>query len=128
MGVQEIAMHYTMDLPEHGKYVRVLVTGDITREFAGRYSIAAKELAEQHGRKRFLFDLRQARNVESTVQNYQYAYADMPRFELDRLSRAAIIRDPEDHSHDFVELVSRNAGYNVRFFTSEEAAIAWLEE
>jgi hypothetical protein len=121
-------MRYELDIPDLGTYVRVIITGNITREFAGRYSVAAKELAEEHGLKRFLFDLRHARNVESTIQNYQYAYADMPKFELDRLSRAAIIRDPEDHSHDFVELVSRNAGYNVRFFTSEEEAIAWLED
>ncbi|MCZ7557209.1 MAG: STAS/SEC14 domain-containing protein [Bacteroidia bacterium] len=121
-------MHYHMDIPDHGTYVRVIVTGNITREFAGRYSVASKALADQHGLKRFLFDLRGARNVESTIQNYQYAYTDMPRFELDRLSRAAIIRDVDDHSHDFIELVARNAGYNVRIFVSEDTAIAWLQE
>src|SRR5512145_2634310 len=121
-------MEYTMDIPEHRTYVRVVVTGKITREFAGRYSIASKDLADKNGLKRFLFDLRDARNVESTIQNYQYAYSDMPKFDLDRQARAAILRDPDDHSHDFIELVSRNAGYNVRFFTDETEAVAWLSE
>jgi hypothetical protein len=47
---------------------------------------------------------------------------------LERDNRAAILVDPTDRSHDFVEVVSRNAGYNVRVFIEEERAIAWLEE
>lgn len=48
--------------------------------------------------------------------------------ELHRDVRAAILVDATDRKHDFVETVSRNAGYNVRVFDDEEAAIAWLDE
>lgn len=120
-------MNYTMEISENRKYIRTVVTGKITREFAGRYSVAASEFGKANGIDRFLFDVRDARNVESTMQNYQYAYTDLPRLELERKVRVAIFRDPEDHSHDFIELVAANAGYNVRFFDDEESALAWLD-
>ena len=52
----------------------------------------------------------------------------MKRLDLQRDVRSAILVDSGDHSHDFVETVTQNAGYVVRVFDDEAAAIAWLEE
>jgi hypothetical protein len=51
----------------------------------------------------------------------------MGELNLDRAARVAILVRPDDISHNFVETVSRNAGYNVRVFRERKAAIDWLE-
>jgi hypothetical protein len=38
----------------------------------------------------------------------------------------AILVEPADRTHDFVETVMQNAGRNVRVFHDKDAAIAWL--
>jgi hypothetical protein len=40
----------------------------------------------------------------------------------------ALLVDPEDHSHDFVETVGRNAGLNVTLFRDRDAAKQYLSE
>ena len=45
-----------------------------------------------------------------------------------RSAHVAILVSPDDRSHDFIETVNRNAGYNVRVFRDADAAISWLEE
>jgi hypothetical protein len=42
--------------------------------------------------------------------------------------RPAILVDPHDNSHDFVDTFTQNAGYGVRVFDDEAAAIVWIEE
>jgi hypothetical protein len=46
----------------------------------------------------------------------------MRRPEIDPSSRVAILVGTVDHSHDFVETVSKNAGQDVAPFTDPEAA------
>lgn len=38
----------------------------------------------------------------------------------------ALLVSPDDHSHDFIETVARNAGLNVTIFTDLQAAKAYL--
>ncbi len=78
--------------------------------------------------KRLLTDVRGAPNISSVYQNYEYAYKDMIDLKLQRDVRSAILVDDADTTHDFLETVVRNAGYNLQVFRSESAAIAWLNE
>jgi hypothetical protein len=39
-----------------------------------------------------------------------------------------MLTSPNDKSHDFIETVLRNAGYDVKLFVNESEAITWLEE
>jgi hypothetical protein len=77
---------------------------------------------------RYLYDLRNAPNIESVTSNYEFAYKEMPKSPLDANATVALLADPEDRSHDFVETVMRNAGFNVRLFSEKEEAVAWLEK
>jgi len=52
----------------------------------------------------------------------------LPKQDLSTSARVALLVAPEDHSHDFVELVVRNAGYNVRLFRNEGQAKSWIEK
>jgi len=48
--------------------------------------------------------------------------------DLQKNARSAILTSRDDRSHDMVETFMRNAGYNVRIFTDESAAVAWLDD
>jgi len=120
-------MPYTIKLSEDGKYILVTTQGDMTRELAMEHNREAHALGRELGIKRYLVDLRASRNVESPTDGYQFAYHDMPEDpEIDRSARVALLVSPEDHSHDFIETVSRNSGLSVTIFRNYEEALAYL--
>jgi hypothetical protein len=121
-------MSYEISLSGNGTYVHVRVTEPMTRDLARRIALEANAHSSVHAVKRFLYDMRGAPNVETVFSNYQYANEDMASLQLERSARCAILVRPDDHSHDFVETAIRNAGYQVRLFTVEAEAIAWLAE
>lgn len=121
-------MGFQLEIDKSRKFVRVIVEGDVTTEFAREFTIAGTELGKKEGIERYLVDGRKSRNVLSTTDNYYYAYREMSTMPLNRTARTAILADKNDSSHDFVETVSQNAGYNVRVFKDEQRAIAWLSE
>ena len=85
-------------------------------------------LGTRHNINRYLFNLRGAPNIENILPNYQFAYQDMDNFGFPKNARSVLLTNPDDKSHDFMETVFRNAGFNVRLFSNESSAIAWLEE
>ncbi len=108
-------------------YIRIHVMDVVTVELARLFSQEARQWGIDHNLSRFLFDMRTVPNGETTLTNYLFAYEDMAQLKLSRVARSAILVSPDDQSHQFVETVTRNAGYNVRMFTDEAAAVAWLE-
>lgn len=121
-------MKYSVSLSDDKKYILITVNVDITVELAKKFSVEARDLGIKHNIDRFLFDMTDSPNVESTMRNYSYAYEDMPEMELNRNAKSAVLVDPADQSHSFVETVSKNAGYNVRIFIDKKSAIDWLYE
>ena len=119
-------MPYTIALSADGKYIICRVSGEVTVEIAREFRDAFVRMSHTHKVRRFLTDARGAPNRSSVFENYSYAYADLKEIEFPRDSRSAILVNPTDHSHDFVETVARNAGYNVRIFHDEANAVAWL--
>lgn len=121
-------MKYKISLSEDGTYViiRVLeaITGEMEREFARE---AIKD-AEQRDIRAFLVDARGTPNVASSLQQYLLGYEDMIQFGLDRSSRIAVLVDAGDSSHDFIETVFLNAGYQCRLFLDKDSALKWLKE
>lgn len=120
-------MAYTISIPARKTYIRIQVTDVITVELARHFSQEARQWGIDHNLSRFLFDMRTVPNVETTLTNYLVAYEDMAQLKLSRVARSAILVSPDDQSHYIVETVTRNAGYNVRLFSDETAAVAWLE-
>lgn len=122
-------MAYTITPSADGKYILLKVTGNINRKLALKYNQKAHTLGRELGINRYLVDVTEARNVETITDNYDFAYRDMQNTPtIDKLARVAVLVSPGDHSHDFVELVSQNAGLSVKFFRDREKAVGHLLE
>jgi hypothetical protein len=99
------------------RYIILRVVGDYTRERAMANTIEAHAMGRALGIRRYLVDMTESRNAESVLANYEFARKeiwDAP--EIDKTALVAILVSPDDHSHDFVETVARNAGLRVTIF------------
>ena len=121
-------MKYDIRLADSGKFVVCKVFEAITTQFALEFGKATVEFCHQHGLNRQLYDVRQARNIDTVYHNYDFAHNEMAELGLIPANRAAILVDYTDRTHDFVQIASRNAGYNVKVFVDESQAVAWLEQ
>lgn len=119
-------MQYQTSLSADQRYVYTKITGLVNVASMLECVLAAHQLARQAGVNRHLMDLTDARNYLSTLQNYHFAYNDMNRLDIDRLARIAMLVNPNDHSHDFLETLLRNNGRDVTLFTSREEAERYL--
>jgi hypothetical protein len=110
-----------------GKYIIQKIVGEIDARVAYELNHELVEMGRRHNINRYLTDLTECRNVDSVVDNYNYAYLDLPSDPvIDPSARIALLVSPEDHSHDFVELTCRNAGFNVILFRDRDEAIQHL--
>jgi len=117
---------YTLHVVDAEKrYVHCKVLVDITIPIAMDFTIAIDELATKHDIKRMFFDLRGVRNIAGVGENYKYAHKELRDFKR-RYNIVAMLTDPDDHSHDFVETVTKNAGHTVKSFHTEQEALRWL--
>ena len=74
-----------------------------------------------------LMDVTEARNVDSVSKTYKFAYEDIKDFPgINMNVRVAVLVSPEDHSHDFVETVARNAGQDITIFRDYNLAVEHL--
>jgi hypothetical protein len=123
-------MSYRIQVGEGGKYLCVLIEGEVTYELALKHSAEVRKISLTKGIRRFLFDIRKARNTSFLAYDNAFAYKDALEMQLERNVRAAILVDPGDRSteHDFVETTMQNAGYDVKLFSDEAAAVNWLSE
>jgi len=121
-------MKYRISISESGRYIICKVFGPMTADIARQFAEGMDSLSRIKKIKRFLIDARKAPNVSGVLRNYTFVHRDMKDLDLQRDVRSAILTDPGNGSHDFVETVNKNAGYDVRVFNDEEAAIAWVDE
>jgi hypothetical protein len=119
-------MPYSVTIPSGASYVLVTVDEPYRRELAIEVTIRSRDVAAEHGLHRFLYDVRKAPNPESIVTNYEFMNRQIEPMGLDRSAWVAILAAVDDHSHDFVETAGVNAGYRIRIFRDEEAALRWL--
>ena len=122
-------MSYSITPSEDGKYIILKHWGEINSELAMKRNLEAHALGAKLGISRHLVDVTEARNVDSATKTYKFAYEDMKDPSgIDKKARIAVLVSPEDHSHDFVETVTRNAGQDVTLFRDRELAIRHLLE
>lgn len=120
-------MAYTISPSEDQKYIVLKHWGELNGELALERVIEAHVLGAKLGIARYLIDLTEARNVDTVTDSYWYAYKDLKTLpEINKNACVAMLVNPEDHSHDFVETVLRNAGHNVILFRERELAIKHL--
>jgi hypothetical protein len=120
-------MSYRITPSQDNSHILIEVRGVIGKTNAMQQNIEAHRLGRSLGIKRYLVDLTQARNRDSVLANYEFAYHDMRQCEeIDLFAKVVLLVSPEDHSHDFIETVSKNAGFNVTLFTDSAAARRFL--
>lgn len=116
-------MEYSVVPSADGAFVVLTIKGEITRRNVMDLNLQAHALGRQLHVSRYLVDVTEATNVDSAMEIYKLAYSDMQYAEgIDRYARVATLVRPEDHSHDFMETVARNAGHDVRLFTDRDEA------
>ena len=120
-------MPYSIKPSDDGRYIVVTTQGNLTNEIALRQNIESHALGKKLSISRYLVDVTQARNIDSVPTNYKFAYEDMVAApEIDKNARIALVADPQDHSHDFIETAFRNAGFHIRLFRNRDEAIRHL--
>ncbi|MCF7804651.1 MAG: hypothetical protein K9N46_10110 [Candidatus Marinimicrobia bacterium] len=120
-------MSYTIYVSENGQYIILTVQGTMTRELGMEQNMKAHALGRKEGIHRYLVDVREARNEDPVLKSYKFAHKDMlDNPTIDESAVVALLTHPDDDSHDFIETVSRNAGFNVTKFTSEKEAVDYL--
>jgi len=120
-------MKYTITPSTDGKYIILKVKGEINRETVLQPNLEAHALAKKLGIKRHLVDVTEAKNTDSILHSYEFAYDDMINTKgIDKNAIVAILVSPTDISHDFIETVLRNAGLHVKLFRDLNAAKLFL--
>lgn len=120
-------MDYRIDCDKTSGFVRISVYHTITADLERSFAKEAIEVARRNDLLNYYADVREVSNIASTLDQYYLAYEDMARFGLDRKSKIAVVHTPDDHSHDFIEIVFLNAGYRCGLFTDEEQAYDWFK-
>lgn len=119
-------MDYKISLDENLGCIFIKVFNAMTSEIGAQCGPEIVRLSEEKHIKRFLFDVREAPNTQTDVQNYNFATEKISDFDFPHDSRSAFLVNPGDTSHDFITTIFLNAGYRVKSFTDEESAMSWL--
>jgi hypothetical protein len=121
-------MKYTVSVSNDRRYIIVFIDGPMTTELALKAGKKANQLAVENKLNSMLYDLRKSRNVQDGFKNYEFGYKDVGSVGFDKTMKIALLTDLDDQSHDFVETVMINNGYNVRIFKNNKDAIDWITE
>lgn len=120
-------MEYSIKPAEDGDYIILKIVGEFVGKEIMQCIIETHALGMEKDIHRYLVDATQARNVDSVLGTYDFAYVDMRQTAgIDPLARVAGLVSPGDHSHDFVATVSANAGMHLELFTDHEQALKYL--
>ena len=122
-------MGYSLKPSEDRDYIVLTVVGEINGQSMMKYIIEAHDLGKEMGINRYFVDVTEARNIDSILGNYNFAYSDMKKSKgVDTLARVAALVSPGDHSHDFIETVLTNAGLSLKLFTNPVTAREYLRK
>ena len=121
-------MDYQVSVAGSGRYILIKVLVPMTSAIGARCGAEAFRLGVEKNLTGYLFDLRDAPNVQSVVDNYEFAHKEISGFGFPKDSRSAFLVRPDDRSHDFITTALFNAGYVTKLFSDEASAVAWLEK
>lgn len=122
-------MEYSIRPSENRDFILLTLVGDFTAKSMMTCIVETHILGQRLRVHRYLVDSLEARNVDSVLGNYTFAYVDMKITEgIDPQAVVAVVARPEDHSHDFVETVASNAGMTMKVFNDRAAAEEFLRK
>jgi hypothetical protein len=123
---EQRVMHFEISLAANGQYGIVKVNAPMTHALATEQLKVIKELTARTGAVNFLIDLRESQFIESVGTHYVFANDTLDRFQMQRANRFALVVAPDDYSHNFLEVASNNAGFNLKIFRDYQQAVDWL--
>jgi hypothetical protein len=117
---------FSVRAAEDGHYIILKLVGTSGRpEFQG--VLEAHALGARLGIHRYLVDLTDAHNADRTMDDYALAYDDFPHSPtIDRFAKVVALAKPDDHSHDFLVTLFKNAGSPIQLFHDREVALQAL--
>lgn len=120
-------MAFTVTVSPDGAFLIVTVTGSLEAEEGLRFVAESRARAAALGVNRVLLDVTGAVNTDTTLNSYDFAYRQVPLKAGPRgRLRVAALALPDDHSHEFIVMASRNAGLDITLFRDRGAAEAFL--
>ena len=118
-------MTYTVDQLKDSECIRVVFSGRVTEEQHYEARDDANIALSEAGWNRLLVDATEIDAEMTVVEDYQFT-KDHP-FSLPPTVRMAILHRPdEEERFRFIENVAKNRGSNLKIFTDQAEAIAWL--
>ena len=121
-------MKYEVKISDDEDFVWQIPHEDMTTQLASEIGLKAVNLARAENINKYLVDVRGIKNIDTSFDKYDFAYNEASEVGYRLSDRIAIVSDPDDTSHNFIETVSLNAGYQVKLFTKIQSAIDWLHE
>ena len=119
-------MALTLIPSQDGKYITMKINGEINRKLAIEYDNEAHALGKKLGINIYLMDLTESKNTDTVIENYSFAYDDVREQKFDKAALVVLLVAEDDHSHDFIETVSQNAGLNVVLFRDRVEAERYI--
>jgi hypothetical protein len=120
-------MDYTITPSVDGMFIILKVKGNITRQTALQMNLEAHALGRKMQIRRYFVDMTESTNTDNPLEDYEFTHSDMRQTEgIDKLAWVAALVSPNDHSHDFMETVSTNAGLHLKLFTDPDEAMRFL--
>jgi hypothetical protein len=122
-------MEYEIAPSADGEFMVIKIKGSITGAAMIKIIQEAHVQGQQAQVSRYLCDVVDARNAESVIGNYSFAYTKIRETPgINTTARVALLVAADDHSHDFVESLMKNSGQNVRLFRDRVQAEAHLRK
>jgi hypothetical protein len=122
-------MDYTITPSVDGMFIILKVKGNITRQTALQMNLEAHALGRKMQIRRYFVDMTESTNTDNPLDDYEFTHSDMRQTEgIDKLAWVAALVSPNDHSHDFMETVSTNAGLHLKLFRDPVEAKRFLME
>lgn len=119
---------YTIEPLTQGSYIHITVLRDFDTKQVLRIYQEAHAMGVFHGIRRYLIDVRAAQNISSPIENFQFTQYDALDLPYPNVRvHVALIAAPDDYSHDFTEVVSIDAGQQLRIFRDLNEVLTFLQ-
>jgi hypothetical protein len=119
-------MQYKLSVSDDRRYINIRLYVPMSNELSRTIAHELADLSKQTGIERFFFDLRGVVCEEDVLSSYTMAYEDLEKIGPSRSHMSVFLTDIDDKSHDFMETLYRNAGFNIKQFKDKDTALAWL--
>lgn len=120
-------MEYTTQFDQDTGICSVAVTGDVRRPGDSvKLQQLARDFGTDHRCHRFIFDLRGATIVGSTIDVFETGTVPADTNHSQQAQMVALVYTGDLTDHRFLETVAVNRGYNLRVFGHMDEAREWV--